>query len=269
MDSVDIAGAFVTARREATALTDYPGPLPNDLDQAYRIQEAAIGLSEDAGRRIAGWKAGLIAPDLRVPGGDERLVGPIWADTVRSVSGDSTSPELVEGPTMPVYEHGFAAAEAEFVVRLEVDVVPGTWDADDAAALPHTVLAGIEIASSPLVAINDLGPAVTASDFGNNHGLIVGDPIPVGSDELAGVEVRTEIDGAVVGEATGAAIPGGIHTSLAQTLPILGRRGRTVAAGSLIATGAVTGVHRARVGQRVAVTFAGVPVLRCRLGAQQ
>ena len=33
---------------------------------------------------------------------------------------------------------------------------------------------GIEIASSPLQNINDFGPAVVASDFGNNAGLLLG-----------------------------------------------------------------------------------------------
>ncbi len=33
---------------------------------------------------------------------------------------------------------------------------------------------GIEIASSPLQNINDYGPAVVASDFGNNAGLLLG-----------------------------------------------------------------------------------------------
>src|SRR3546814_11891516 len=36
---------------------------------------------------------------------------------------------------------------------------------------------GIEIASSPLPTINDLGPTVTISDFGNNNGLVIGPAI--------------------------------------------------------------------------------------------
>ena len=39
---------------------------------------------------------------------------------------------------------------------------------------------GIEIASSPLVNINDYGPAVVASDFGNNAGLLLGAEIRTG-----------------------------------------------------------------------------------------
>ncbi len=37
---------------------------------------------------------------------------------------------------------------------------------------------GIEAAGSPLAAINELGPTVVVSDFGNNAGLLLGPAIP-------------------------------------------------------------------------------------------
>ena len=55
---------------------------------------------------------------------------------------------------------------------------------------------GIEIASSPLQNINDYGPAVVASDFGNNAGLLLGAEI---SDwqtrSLESLNCETRIDG--------------------------------------------------------------------------
>lgn len=256
MDVSAVAEAFVSARRTGAGLDHFPGDdLPADLQQAYAIQDAAIDLW---GAEPAGWKAGLIAPERRSVGGDERLVGPIWQSAIRRAAA---------GPVdMPVFEAGFAAVEAEFVVRLDVAVEPGEWAADAVAKLPHTIFAGIEIASSPLSMINDLGPAVTASDFGNNGGLLLGPELPAGSDPAL-ITVRTEIDSAVVGQADGSTIPGGVLTSVAQTLSILGRRGRSVSAGSYLATGAVTGVHGARVGASAVVTFGDLAPLRCRLTA--
>ena len=259
MNASQLAQSFVDARRNAAGLTEYPGPIPADLDQAYAVQDAAMTLWPDT---AVGWKAGLIAPALRVPDGDERLVGPIWSSSVRSSTADATELE------MPVYADGFAAVEAEFVLRLDAAVEAGSWTAEDVAALPHSIFAGIEIASSPFAGINDHGPAVTASDFGNNAGLIVGSPIPPGTD-LAALEVQTSVDGETVGAATGAAIPGGVFTSVAQTLSILGRRGRSVDAGTVFATGAVTGVHAAATGQSVVIRFGDLPALRCRLVAAQ
>ncbi|HEY9293557.1 MAG TPA: hypothetical protein VIP98_19950 [Microlunatus sp.] len=254
MNATQLAQSLVDARRSATGLAEYPGPMPTDLDQAYAIQDAAMSDWPD---NVVGWKAGLIAPVLRVPGGDERLIGPIWSRSVRQLT-DSAELE------MPVYADGFAAVEAEFVVRLDAPAPAAAWSWEAVAELPHSVFAGIEIASSPFVEINDHGPAVTASDFGNNAGLVVGAQLPAAVD-LAQVTVRTELDGDEIGLATGAAIPGGVLTSLAQTLSILGRRGRSVPAGTWFATGAVTGVHPAKVGQSAVINFGDLPALRCRL----
>ena len=253
------ARAFVEARRNAVGLPEYPGPLPADLDQAYAIQDAAINLwsRAEGGVEPGGWKAGLIAPQLRTPGGDERLIGPVWPDAVHRLEDDTLL-------RLPVFGDGFVAVEAEFVVRLDAAVDAGAWTAEQVAGLPLTVFAGVEIASSPLAAINDLGPAVTISDFGNNAGVIIGSELPAGTD-LTSVPVRTTLGDEVVGEAAGAARPDVVPTSLAQTLTILGRRGWSVPAGSVFATGALTGVHQAAVGQTATVRFGHLPELRFEL----
>lgn len=250
-----VAEAFVAARRSGEALDHYPGgQLPTDLDQAYAIQDAAVSLW---GGKPAGWKAGLIRPEHREPGGDERLVGPIWAESIHHA--DATEIAI------PIIAGGFAAVEAEFVVRIDVAVEPGEWTASSAAGLSHRVFAGIEIAGSPLAKINDLGPAVTASDFGNNAGLIVGPQLAAPPESIM---VRTTIDGNGVGAADGSVIPGGAFSSLAQTLSILGRRGYAVPAGTFFATGAVTGVHEAGPGSSAEITFGDLDPLRCRLIAR-
>lgn len=254
MDLSAVAEAFVAARRAGRALDRYPGgDLPADLAEAYAVQDRAIGLW---GAEPAGWKAGLIALDRREPGGDQRLVGPIWGPTIRHAGRDEIE--------MPVFADGFAAVEAEFVVRLDAPAPIQEWTPDDVAALPYTIFAGIEIASSPLPMINDLGPAVTASDFGNNAGLVIGPRMPAGRN-LDSIMVRTSLDGQQVGQATGSSIPGGVITSVAQTLTILGRRGRTVPAGAVLATGAVTGVHVAGIGSTAVISFDDLEPLRCRL----
>src|SRR3546814_3533064 len=77
---------------------------------------------------------------------------------------------------MGVYPGGFAAAEAEVLLRFG-DVGARDYTIDDvmdSIAETHT---GLEIASSPFIGINAHGPAVTASDYGNNKGLVLGPPI--------------------------------------------------------------------------------------------
>lgn len=73
-DSQAVAGRFVAARLSASALPDYPGPLPRTLAEAYARQDAAIALWPD---EIAGWKVGGIADPWVGRFGEPRLLGPI------------------------------------------------------------------------------------------------------------------------------------------------------------------------------------------------
>ena len=66
---------------------------------------------------------------------------------------------------------------------------------------------GIEIASSPYPRINADGPAVTASDFGNNFGLVLGPRVANWrATDLSAIEVSSEIDGRIVGAGTAASM---------------------------------------------------------------
>ena len=62
----------------------------------------------------------------------------------------------------------------------------------------------IEIASSPLQNINDHGPAVVASDFGNNAGLLLGAEVPDWQTRpLESLDCEARIDNVVVGRGGG------------------------------------------------------------------
>lgn len=254
-----VASAFVSARRGARALDSYPGERPTDLAQAYRIQDRAITLD---GRAIAGWKVGRINPPDDTRLGANRLAGPIFADSVvPATPGD--------GPAMPVFVGGFAAAEAELLLHL----APG-WDgappADDAAtrALIDDVRLGIEIASSPYHGINADGPCVTASDFGNNAGLVVGAALPGWTElDLCAIVVRTEIDGELAGEATAATMLDGPYGAVRFLLANLTARGFDLSAGLWVSTGAITGVHQVTIGQRVTATFGAHGAVHCTIAA--
>jgi 2-keto-4-pentenoate hydratase len=254
-----VAGAFVAARREKRALPVYPGQAPADLAGAYAIQDAA--LAHD-GRAVAGWKVGRINPPDDARLGSNRLAGPIFADSV-------VVPGLAQIPAMPVFAQGFAAAEAEFLLH----VAPG-WNglvpADDAAtrALLDAVHIGIEIASSPYPGINADGPAVTVSDYGNNHGLVVGAPL-AGWQELdfASIPVTLSIDGAVAGAATTATMLDGPLGAVRFLLGNLAARGIDAGRGLWVSTGAVTGVHAVVPGQQVRAMFAGHGDVACTIVA--
>jgi 2-keto-4-pentenoate hydratase len=254
-----VASAFVAARREARALASYPGEPPADLPAAYRIQDRAIALD---GRAVAGWKVGRIFPpdDLRL--GSNRLAGPIFAGSLRRA-------DAGEAPEMPVFAGGFAAAEAEMLLHL----APGWQGAvpsDDAgtSALIDEVRLGIEIASSPYPRINADGPAVTASDFGNNNGLVIG-PALAGWQQLdlCAISVRLEIDGEQVGEATAATMLDGPYGAVRFLLANLAGRGLDTGGGLWVSTGAITGVHKVAPGAQVTATFGSHGAVQCRIAA--
>jgi 2-keto-4-pentenoate hydratase len=254
-----IARAFVMARREARSLAVYPGPPPVDLASAYRIQDEALRLD---GRAIAGWKVGRIPePDAAVLGSN-RLAGPIFVGTV--VEGAAN----VEVP-MPAYGGGFIALEAEFMLRLRVPV-QATLPRDDAQTRLwiDEIRVGIEIASSPYAGINDDGPCVTISDFGNNAGVLLGPAIPDWrTRDLQAIEVATDIAGREVGRATAHAMLDGPYGAVRFLLANLQRRGIAPQDGWWISSGAVTGVHGVQVGDRAAAHFAGLGSLVCRIVA--
>lgn len=257
LNAAEIAQHFVKARGEGRALGRYPGTPPRDLDEAYRIQDAAIALT---GTRVAGWKVGKIAPPL---GGVNRLAGPIFAPQIVA--------EAAEPVAMPVFADGFAAAEAEFLLRLRAAPEPGrtAWTNAEARDMVDAVHVGIEIASSPYPGINADGPAVTVSDFGNNNGLIVGAAVPDWRDaDLDTWPVALLINGAEAGAATTATMLDGPFGAVRFLLEHAAARGLSLAAGDWISTGAVTGVHQVAVGDRVEARFGDGYSVHCTIKAR-
>lgn len=252
-----LAGRLVTARREARSLPEYPGSLPETLAEAYAIQDAAIDLWPD---KIAGWKIGLIQPGQRDTFGAERIAGPIFRTDVQHVGKDAVA-------TLPVFTGGFGAVEAEFVFRMARDAPHGVtaWSPQEAVSLVDALFIGVENAGSPLAAINDLGAAVTASDFGNNAGLVVGAEVADWRrHDFAALTAETFIDGRAVGSGDAARIPGTPLAALTFILAHTAARGRPLRAGQYISTGAVTGVHPIAAGQSAEATFGVHGAIRCR-----
>jgi len=260
-DPATIAGRFLSARRAAGGLDDYPGDFPETLAEAYRVQDQAIA---SWGKPVIGWKVGRINPPLSERYGADRLTGPIFF--AETVSGNGAVPH------MPVFARGFAAGEAEFLLRIGRTPPEGQsrFSLEEAAELIDAVHVGIEIASSPLGAINRLGPVAVISDFGNNNGLVVGAAVP--DWRSSGFEewpVTTRIDGEVVGTGRASSFPDGAVGAARFLFELMARRGITLQPGQWISSGAVTGVHDAHPGQIVEARFGGRFELACTLGEMQ
>ncbi len=250
-----IAESFVSARRQGRALPGFPGTIPYDLVTAYQVQDHAIAQWPD---RVVGWKVGFIAPERRDASGDERLLGPIFARQVKLATGGQESFQVFAG--------GFGAVEAEYVLRLDADAPADKthWTPEEAAAVPSTLFTGMEVASSPLATINQLGPRVVVSDFGNNNGLVMGAEIPGWAERSdASLTCTTSIDGRPVGKGGATTLPGGLRAAFAFALSRSARRGRPLKAGDLIATGNATGIHDILPGQQALIEFDGHGSIEC------
>lgn len=255
-----IAEHFVQARLAGSVVHEYPGDVPQNLGQAYAIQDHAIALWPTP---IVGWKVGGISGDWAEKLDTNRLVGPVFTEHLWHYSGTEID--------VPVFGKGFAAFEGEITAILGADVPDGkseftTQDALDLIASLHF---GVEIASSPFPEINEHGPLVTISDFGNNKGLILGDEIPDWRDlSLEDWVFETVINGQSVGKNPPTGMPGGPVESVRYALQNIAQRGHELTAGTLILTGAVTGVHQGFVGDHASLSCAGTSPIHCALVEQ-
>jgi 2-keto-4-pentenoate hydratase len=260
-EAAEIAGHFLSARRTAAGLSDYPGNLPETLDEAYAVQDAAMAAW---GKPVIGWKVGRVLPPLSERFGTDRLAGPIF--TSKSTSSNGSAPD------MPAFAEGFAAGEAEFLLRIGATPPAGkiSFTLEEAADLIDAVHVGIEVASSPLGAINVLGPIAVVSDFGNNNGLVIGRAIE--DWRSSGFEdwlVTTLIDGIEIGTGRASAFPDGAIGSARFLFELMAKRGIALQPGQWISSGAVTGVHDTTPGQTVEAIFAEGYSVSCVLTSAQ
>ncbi len=250
-DIASISESLMQARTQCLGLSQYPGELPQTLETAYRIQDLSISKWKD---QLVGWKVGGIPINLQPKFQVERLSGPIYANNVKHSSDEN----VVE---MPVFEDGYAGIEAEFIVELAdtSDLPEEGITEQQVIEVINKVFVGVEIASSPIQRINDLGPTAPISDFGNNSGMIIGPEIENWQRiELSNIAVTVEIDGIVHGPAKTQASLRGPLGATKFIIEQLKLRGYKIQPGTFVSTGAITGVHDSEVGAKSTVKFEGI-----------
>lgn len=229
-----ISEALTGARRAAQALPGFPGELPHGLAPAYEVQNLSRTAWPD---RVGGWKVGGIPPALIDSLGQERVVGPIFSRNIVGAASGTVA-------KMPVFAGGFAAIEPEFVIELGDSLVPGR------------MFIGAEIASSPLPAINDIGPVAVVCDFGNNGGLLLGPEIADWQGIVpGGVTVETWIDGTRIAVRSLDDFRADAMRAFEFMIDHANRHCIALPPGTLISTGAITGVHEADVGAQSQLVF--------------
>lgn len=243
-----ISQRLVAARASAQSLPEFPGDLPGTLEDAYTVQAASIERWPD---EVAGWKVGMVPPEFQRQLAAERLAGPIYRSSIFAIEPNATQ-------AMSIFQGGFAAVEAEFVIKLGTTIEPVEQARSDAALtdLVAAVHVGAEIASSPLPGVNDLGPCCVVSDFGNNAGLVLGPDIPNWASVVPEtMTAAVHVDNILVGQASAAVIEGGLLQAFRFLVELSARRGITLPAGTYVSCGAVTGIHEITAASKAHVDF--------------
>ncbi|MEH3034966.1 MAG: fumarylacetoacetate hydrolase family protein [Sphingomonas adhaesiva] len=253
----EIAARLAAARRTRTALADFPGDVPTTLEDAYAIQRAGIALRGEAA--IAGWKVGRIPPDMAARLGEDRFIGPVYCDDV------VLAPARGEA-VFALFDGGSAAFEAEVAVTLgEVpdDTAPAT--PEQARAWVVAAHIAVEVAGSPVATLPALKALGSIPDQGNNNGQIIGARLPLDAlDDPDTLSCTTRIDGVEIARAAASALPGGPMAALAFAARRVAAIGMRLRAGQFVSTGAITGVHAVRAGQRCEADFGRWGTITCR-----
>ncbi len=246
--------AGVDERRELPAITTQVDDL--SIDDAYAIQAAALNLLIDRGEGVAGAKLGLtsVAKQQQM-GVDAPVYGWVLESSVLPATGEVVVEELIH-----------PRIEPEIVFRLGSDLTGPGVDVGDVFDATDEIVGGIEVIDSRYEAFSFTLPDVIADNTSAARVMIGTDGIRPGGADLTTLGCVFEVDGAVTGTATGAALLGDPAACVAMLANHLARYGQGLEPGWLVMAGAATDarplavgtVGRARYSHLGSVTVKGV-----------
>jgi 2-oxo-3-hexenedioate decarboxylase len=225
-----------------------------DVEVAYEVQQRVVDARLERGAVLVGAKLGLTSrakqQQMNV---DDPLYGWLTSDMLLPGSEPLDLGHLI---------HPRAEPEIGFLLRETVSA-PAT--VASVLAATDRVFAALEIIDSRYDGFRFRLPDViadNASAAGVRLGSIVSEPQALGDLRLVGCVLR--VDGKIVATAAGAAVLGHPAESVAWLINELGRRGRKLAPGSLILSGALTDAVPVTAGGSVTAEFDGLGVVGVR-----
>ena len=246
----EIAAELIAAQRDRAPLPE-PFTARGDLENAqtaYDVQDAVVADRTHGGARVIGAKLGLTsAAKQRQMDVDEPLYGWLTSDMlIRSG----------EAADLDALIHPRAEPEIGFLLGEQLS---GTPTVASVLAVTESVFSAIEIVDSRYDDVR-LRHLDVIADNASSAGVVIGSrPRPPGDSgdlRLCGCVLR--VDGRVAATAAGAAVLGHPATSVAWLISALHRRGRTLPAGSLVLSGALTDAVALTAGTTVTAEFDGL-----------
>ncbi|MEX0810194.1 MAG: fumarylacetoacetate hydrolase family protein [Dongiaceae bacterium] len=216
------------------------GDHPQTEADGYAIQDEATRAVVASGRKIGGYKIGLVTEQMRIQTGGRETLG---VDT--PVYGTMLADRIFrEETTVRHADFVQLYIEGEFAIRIGRDVpVAASYDRGNIGEFVESCFAAIEIVEFRLPYFDytpPLAPLMIA-DNGSNWGAVVGEPV---TDWRAldipalGAEMR--LDGRRVAEGAAHQLLGHPFEVLAWMANHMNRRGRSLAARDIVLLGSVT-----------------------------
>lgn len=248
-DPTAIAQTLRTAVDNRTAIARLTAAQPElDVETAYAAQWIGVSTQLAAGERLVGAKLGLTSrAKQRTMGVDVPLYG--WL----------TGGMLLEAADpLPLERWIHPRVEPEIAFRLGEELA-GPASVADVLAATEGVLAALEVIDSRYADFSFTLPDVVA-DNASAAGFVVGPqlrpPHELEDLRLLGCVLRS--DGEITHTAAGAAVMGHPAAAVAWLATRLAETGRTLPAGSIVLSGALTDAVPLRAGGSVVAEFDGL-----------
>lgn len=219
-----------------------------DWDDAYAIQDRILAAKLKGGARIAGYKAGLTShAKMRQMGVTDPVFGFLVDEFTVPDGGEVKVSELIHPKVEP---------EICFVTRTEL-TGPGCSIASVLAA-SDVVLPGIEVIDSRYRDFKFDLKSVVADNTSAARFVVGGRAVDARSVDLRTTGIVLEKNGVPVALGAGAAVLGHPAAAVAMLVNHLGRRGKSLPAGSLILSGGATEAVAVQAGDHVTLRMQGM-----------
>ena len=240
--SLPLPVALAHARLVMDAVQSSEVETPGSASLAYDAQDQLSDLIDSPS---AGWKVGATSPASQHKLGVKApICGPVFERTMFDSGGSVDLSGFHHQPGL----------ESEFAFTIGLTVRPGgpAMSALMAREMVSTVHVAIELVCSRFEENFEVDPALLVADGALHAGLVLGPGLkPETVPDLVSHELRTLVDGDEVATGTGAEVLGDPYESLAWLCNHLNKRGVTLPSGSVVTTGAATGLHVTGTGQEV------------------
>ncbi len=227
-DIETLAGPIARDVIERRSFDPHGKAIGTDLDLAYRVQEKVVRrlIAHRPGRAIGGYKLAFNkASSYAYYGITEPCLAPVFADRI-----------AMSGVQLDGAAYRELVIEPELIVTLSADIETGADTAAVAAAI-GLVQPGFELMDVRGAFAHDPSAAQAVAQGIYNAGAVIGGPgLAIEALDTAAIETSVTIDGAVVGQAVGAA-PQHPVEAVAWVAKTLEARGERLRSGMIVLCG--------------------------------